>query len=389
MATPPLPDGLRVGIVTLWDGEPSFACAIMHWCDHALRLAQVFGQYLKATADLSIILTTNKGDGVLASDCPRMTVLRPDAALKAAVSRFSKIGCKESWAGGLQNMYKWLVFSLVQYQLLVYADLDVELLRPEQPLEVVGARWRNTFHIAAPPNREPHFLSTNDMESPLNGGLWSLAWPSTRLYDLGLGAMHSVRWNETDGFDGIGQPRDLYRNRSKLHWRMGSTRMLRSNTWHFSMGDCDQAFLFHMLYLKTAVGADFEPVESTSRQVGGPVSIGSMQHGKHLPAFVHTARHYYSHPKPWYWTKCQQQAHRNFVEGQYERCPVLPERRGEYLKNAGRVLWFLSHTDWRSRPLASSTCAAAFAKVLPELTKYGRQPPTKPPKYSGSLQRLR
>ena len=194
-----------------------------------------------------------------------------------------------------------------------------------------------------------------------------MAWPSLQLYNRGLALMRTVHWNESDGFDHIGQPRTLHRTRPQLHWRMGQTRMLRSNTWQFSMGDCDQAFLFYVLYLTSSVGADFEPVGS-----GVAVSIGSMHHGKDLPSFVHTARHYYSHPKPWYWSKCQQNSHRDFMPGRYARCPVIPRSRGLYLKNAGRVLWFLNHTDWRSRP-ASSTCARAFSQVLPELTKYGQR----------------
>jgi len=288
----------------------------------------------------------------------------------------------------LQNMYKWLVFGLVQYQLIIYADLDVELLRPEQSPRVVGERWRSTFHVAAPPSRTPRVLSDKDMESPFNGGLWTLAWPSTALYERGLALMHRVQWNESDGFDHAGSPRELYSSRGELHWRLSETRMLRSNTWDFSMGDCDQAFLFHTLHLTSPVGADFEPVAMTD---GDPdtqrVGIGS--HGRRMPGLIHTARHYYSHPKPWYWSKCQQNRHMGIAEkGRFEDCPVVPRSRGLFLKNAGRVLWFLNHTDWRSRPSASK-CASAFARVLPELTRYGRTPPTKPPKYSGSLQRLR
>lgn len=392
MAAAAVPPGLRAAIVTLWDGEPAFACALMHWCDHAQRLAWVFRQYLSVDTEMAAVLTTDRGDDVVRSDCPQLQVIRPDAALLTAVHRFATIGCRGRWAGGLQNMYKWLVFGLVQYQLIIYADLDVELLRPEQPPGMVGERWRRTFHVAAPPSRTPRVLSDKDMESPFNGGLWTLAWPSSELYQRGISLMRRVRWNETDGFDHAGQPRDLYRRRPELHWRMSQTRMLRSNTWDFSMGDCDQAFLFYTLYLTSTVGADFEPVEASMEGFGtggATQRVGIGSHGRQMPAFVHTARHYYSHPKPWYWTKCQQNRHMGIAEpGHFEHCPVIPRSRGLFLKNAGRVLWFLNHTHWRSRP-ASSKCARAFAQVLPELTRYGRQPPSKPPRYSGSLQRLR
>lgn len=395
MAAPPaVPAGLRAAIVTLWDGDASFACAVMHWCDHAQRLADVFRAHLGIRTDLVTVLTTSRGDDVVKSDCPQLQVVRPDAALLDAVKRFATIGCKKgSWAGGLVNMYKWLVFGLVQYQFIIYADIDVELLRPEQPASVVGERWRSTFHFAAPPSRKPRVLSDKDPESPFNGGLWTLAWPSRELYERGLGLMHRVRWNESDGFDHAGQPRDLNRNHPELHWRMSETRMLRSNTWDFSMGDCDQAFLFHALHLDSAVGADFEPVQSDAGADAGPMQrVGIGAQGRQMPGFVHTARHYYSHPKPWYWTQCMQKRHMTFTQKagspRFEDCPVIPRKRVLFLKNAGRVLWFLNHTDWQSRP-ATSKCASAFSLVLPELTRFGRKPPTRPPKYSGSLQRLR
>lgn len=103
-AVPAVPAGLRAAIVTLWDGEAAFACAVMHWCDHAERLAHVFRQYLGARTDIAAVLTTSRGDDVLKSDCPKLQIIRPDGALVAAVKRFSTIGCKGRWAGGLQAL---------------------------------------------------------------------------------------------------------------------------------------------------------------------------------------------------------------------------------------------------------------------------------------------
>ena len=104
LAAPAVAAGIRAAIVTLWDGEAAFACAVMHWCDHAKRLTHVFRQYLGARTDIAAVLTTSKGDDVLESDCPQLQIMRPDAALVAAVKRFSTIGCKGRWAGGLQEL---------------------------------------------------------------------------------------------------------------------------------------------------------------------------------------------------------------------------------------------------------------------------------------------
>ena len=50
--------GRKVAIATLWDGVPDYACAVMHYCQHAQRLADVFTHGLGATAaDLLLMLT--------------------------------------------------------------------------------------------------------------------------------------------------------------------------------------------------------------------------------------------------------------------------------------------------------------------------------------------
>ena len=396
---PPLPADLRVAIVTLWDGGPAFACSIMHWCDHAQRLADVFASHLRARTDLLLIRSPDASQfectraqeralrcsdprSTVESDCPQMRVLEPDAALVAAVQRFGQIGCRDQFKGGLQNMYKWLVFGLVQYQLIVYADLDVELLRPEQPADVVGRRWRDSLHVAAPPDRQPRMLSVNDMESPVNGGLWTLAWPSRQLYERGLRLMHSASWNETDGFDHAGAPRALVQSRPTLRSRLRHTVMLRSNSWRFAMGDCDQAFLLHLLYVTTSVGGDHEPVGAIEDKVG-------LGRGLMHPPWVHTARHYYGYPKPWYWTHCQLDAHRAAKPRRFATCQPLSKRRSNYLRsNVNKVLYFINHTRWEAR-LGRSGCAMRFKLVFEEFTRFGKAVPTAPPKYSGSMQRLR
>ena len=50
--------GKRVALATLWDGVPDYACAVMHYCQHAQRLADVFVKGLGAdSADLLMMLT--------------------------------------------------------------------------------------------------------------------------------------------------------------------------------------------------------------------------------------------------------------------------------------------------------------------------------------------
>ena len=44
---------------------------------------------------------------------------------------------------------KWWAASLTDYQLVLYADLDVELIPPEGPHTLVAARWRQTCDAVA------------------------------------------------------------------------------------------------------------------------------------------------------------------------------------------------------------------------------------------------
>ena len=46
-------------------------------------------------------------------------------------------------SAGVAMLYKWFVVGLSEYELIIFADLDVALLRPEQPADAVRARWRS------------------------------------------------------------------------------------------------------------------------------------------------------------------------------------------------------------------------------------------------------
>lgn len=230
-------------------------------------------------------------------------------------------------------------------------------------------------------------MTVNDFESPVNGGLWTIAWPTLEFYQQGLELMHRTTWNVSHGFDSVGSPEHIHKTYPRVRARLESTRMLRTNSWFFSMGDCDQAFLFYALYLRSHVGQDFEPVNGL---------IGSMQHGKNLPTYVHTARHWYSAPKPWVWTKCQAQMAKGKLAGS---CALLPRSKRDWLPTGGRTFWYLVHTNFTAK-INASACAAKFAQVLPWLWNSPRIQArirkvnvsmvlARPPKYSGALQRVR
>lgn len=391
----------RIAIATLWDGVPDYACAVLHYCQHAQRLADVFTRDLGAQrADLLMMLTddhvyehtskkacrclrsgkrfcpecpggaffrkgrTTGGSasprGVLGTDCPQMQVHAPDARLREATWRYASSphgGCRTKWQ--TTCMYKWWVVSLEEYSLVILADLDVQLLRPEQPVEVVVERWRRTWSHAVPPDGTPRVLAEGDHWTPFNGGLWTLGNPSRALYEEGLAQLEHGVFNKTHGFNHAGTPRQHFDRLPALHERMRHTHMYRRNTWDFAFGDCDQGFLFHMFYLsdprppgRSRPGSDFEPLElkcsPNSRTTGIDVDARC----------PHTARHYWGPRKPW----------------ELER------------DNAGRVAHYLANTNLSlARP--ESVCATRFARWLPRLPTVDASRP--PSKFNGKMQRVR
>lgn len=392
----------RVAIATLWDGVPDYACAVLHFCQHAQRLADVFTKGLGvASADLLMMLTSDhmyeakkkncrciragkkfcpecpggalSADGaldgptfarsVVKSDCPQMKLQVLDPKLREATRRYASNpagGCRNKWQATC--LYKWWVVSLVEYSLIILADLDVQLLRPEQPVHLVTERWRRTWHEAVPTDGSPRVLAEGDHWTPFNGGLWTLGNPSKALYDDGLVQLHDGVWNTTHGFAHAGTPVQWAERIPSLLNRMRHTHMYRKNTWNFAFGDCDQGFLFYMFYLNSPKGSirvrpgtDFTPPEGGVECLPGDRSTGTDVDVR----CPHTARHYWGPKKPW----------------QLE------------MDNRGRVAHYLANTNYSGR--SESMCAARFATWASS----GRLPkidPLKPPgKFNGKLQRIR
>ena len=393
--------GKRVALATLWDGVPDYACAVMHYCQHAQRLADVFVKGLGAdSADLLMMLTkdhmyeakTTKAcrckktgkrfcpecprdessladletaRGIVKSDCPQMKLHTLDPRLREATRRYTmnpKGGCRNKWQATC--MYKWWVVSLVEYSLVILADLDVQLLRPEQPVALVTERWRRTWDYAVPSNGQPRVLAEIDHWTPFNGGLWTLGNPSKQLYEDGIVQLANGVWNETHGFNHLGTPVEHYAKRPWLQTRMTKTHMLHQNTWDFAFGDCDQGFLFHMFFLaaplpgsgeKTRAGVDFEPYEIKPSECE-KLYRNRTASADRDPRCPHTARHYWGPRKPW----------------QLES------------DNAGRVAHYLAHTDYSGK---TGVCAERFASWAKRLPKVDLQ--FYPKRFNGKVQRIR
>lgn len=219
-------------------------------------------------------------------------------------------------------LYKWWVTSLSRFELIIFSDLDVELLRAEQSTAHVVARWQQTWHDAVgPAGGQSRFDVSKDSVSPVNGGLWTLSRPTPALYQRGLEVLERARWNRTHGFDLYGTPKDIYsRADGALRRHLYNTRMLKKNKWDVPFGDCDQGFLFHMFFLRERIGIEGPRVNYTCLDVD-------------LPGCPHLARHHAGARKPWELEK----------------------------DNSGRVERLLASVDYASH-VNTSQCAARFAR---------------------------
>ena len=441
-----------VALATTWDGEAQYRCAILHYCQHAQAFADVLTQGASVARVEMWMLLVGPNDAVsgaadmketdvdtepwrkvrdarfakftgkqrkrkfciktfctksrprilgerrlnvsdaraaVASECPQMHIATVDPQLRAAVASFSRTGCRVPWTRLM--MYKWWAVSLSHVSIVIFADLDLQLMRPDQPSIEVVTRWRQTWDYAVPSTRRPRLLSVSDYTSPLNGGLWTLSWPSRHLYVEGLELVRNTSWSATQGFNSIGTPREIFNRLPHVRRRMRRTQMLKHNTWQFFNGDCDQGFLFYFFYLIPSIvdGGVASTVEEGVVQQApvrastpGGASVQQARDGPPSMRFVpeayigadhesyqddynasgatpvHSARHYWGSPKPWMLSKHN---------------------------NEARVAYFLAHTN----DSGTSRCAHDFASLAAVVRGLGVTAPRKPPKWSGKLQQLR
>ena len=187
-------------------------------------------------------------------------------------------------------LYKWWAASLTQYRLILFSDLDVQLLRPEQPLSRIAQRWRETWQLVVPAHGRTQIDVGKDAMSPVNSGIWTLAWPRRGIYERGLAVLERANWNATHGFDLVGRPKQIYaRADGALRARMFNTWMLKRDSWSVNFGDCDQGFIFYMFFLhEPGIGAEEEAVSRSC--------MNELPHGA---GCAHTARHHQGPRKPW------------------------------------------------------------------------------------------
>ncbi|KAL1504161.1 hypothetical protein AB1Y20_010570 [Prymnesium parvum] len=246
----------KVAIASVWDGGKSYECAIPLWCQSATRISRVI-------RSSELLLLTPKRT----SHCAHAVQLfaqHTDGAAQAYLSRIGGRGLLQGFSTA--NLLKFALFSLTRYELLLYADLDIDLAFPRM---LTAAAWDEA--TAALLATKALFVGLFDHASPVNGGLW-LARPRCWLYAEAMRVLRHGTWSAKRGFDSIGTPHQIGANRTwlrpvldaiaagsgaslfKVEGTLNYTQYFRWNRWDFVNGHLDQGMLWYLFFVRNTVG---------------------------------------------------------------------------------------------------------------------------------------
>ena len=187
------------GVVTLWDGSDSHECALPLWCQQARRLAAKIPPPWRT----ELVVMAPKTSG----ECDAHYVWS-DVTARANQAYLERVRIEGSWKYLKHcTLLKWAVFSLSHLELLLYADVDVDLdpARPGPARAVEESLFRMYFNAATAAFLQSSavIVGEPDHASPINTGVF-LAKPTRWVHEAGLACMRACSFNETTGFDAAG-----------------------------------------------------------------------------------------------------------------------------------------------------------------------------------------
>ena len=245
---------LRLGLVALLESPPGtplgggpYIGGMVQWCQNARRLAGVLPQWrvdqllLGGGRELARLLASEAG-------CVELRHVPVDHGLRhLAMSCVEKLQYWQPVFFQGVNLFKWQLLAMRRYDVLVFADIDLELMPiAEHPSGWVGATWHAALARMARQSRI-RLLADPDVYSPINGGLM-LVKPAPHIYQDGLQVLRSCRFNATHGWEHVGM-------RPSLVGGHISPFLESRRAWDFGGAGTEQGFIFYMLWMRHRVGA--------------------------------------------------------------------------------------------------------------------------------------
>ena len=240
------------------------ACALVQWCQNARRLKALLVDRYEVR--LVVLTTMDPVAAVPASDdgsghCQGLEVVRVAPPLAKAAAR-----CGAGRPLGF-TLNKFAAFGLLDYDVVLFADLDLELLPlSEYDERKAGPMWQRGIGRFLRDKRVS-LLSVPDVSSPFNAGQW-LARPDAELFERGIDVLRRCQFNETHGWDLLGMRaarqapvlkvgRNHGRNVHSSTLQAGNS-LIRGhlrNGWRFVCANADQGFIFAVLFIMEKRGA--------------------------------------------------------------------------------------------------------------------------------------
>ena len=306
---------VSLGIATLAGGS-RVRCGLPSWCLQAERFRSIFP---KPEFDATTVMLVDDEDppgGSMAElrlTCPSVRFLNLSAP------RFHGIMAASMWVktrhaeGGRPGvlMGKWAAFALVEYHLIFFADVDVDIIGhtkrdglPRKPERIVE-HWQLMYRQLMEVNHTVRYLSNADASSPVNTGVF-VARPDRALFMDGVDVLRRQDYSKSDGWGRIGRPHVAFERAPPPRFLDGApvlrdspfrpsfakaiTELGNATSWwtgSFVGGEADQGFFWYMLHLKHPVGVYFR---ASRALVGAPEAVaprgggveGAFQEGQPL-----------------------------------------------------------------------------------------------------------
>jgi len=276
-----------------WQNPPcdSFGCALIQWARQAHAVASQIRRSSGHGTSVHLFtpcLHPNIGQPLSSGDAAVRVLIHQHhhAGLKKAIGALHehalRTGCCAEWRSkAVHMMLRWEIFAMDEAKIVVYLDLDVEvmprwtslLLLSQKPaasrdtdehVKSIGRDWMNLVICAS--RSRFSLISYPDHSSPVHGALL-VARPNLSLFREGLALVRRTvasghGFNSSLGWDRLGLPHDVVPATDHI-WRRrrGHTHLVDQDNWGFVNGETDQGFIFHMLRVRHELGADLRLTE--------------------------------------------------------------------------------------------------------------------------------
>ena len=292
---------LRLAIATLKFGGGRVAdCGLVGWCQGVSKLRRALPASWRVDTMVLYPGAQRRAPLLPRPDCSGVRLIAASRSLSKVARHcvYSLRGKNRLRVMPYNALLKWVFMGMVEYDAILVADVDIDLMPLEISPRLVGDAWNANLPLLVR-QRWPRLVVNADHESPLNGGLL-LIRPSRGIYRDGIRVLRECRANLSHGWGLVGPPRvampaprylqagsaDTTTTsmprvaRGIWHWRpdLSKSTWFKRDDWNFVGGLEDQGFLLYMGFIRhQGLGAYFNPEAPVHKLIHwwGTVGMGA------------------------------------------------------------------------------------------------------------------